>query len=60
MRWLAYSKFKDVLTENKKRKHLRDSGETTKEKKDWKKMEDKWRGRFKFSRAKTERLVLTD
>ena len=60
MRWIAYSKFKDVLTENKERKYLRDSGETAKEKKDWKKMEDKWGGRFKFTRAKTERLVLTD
>ena len=32
------SKFKDVLTENKKRKYSRGSGETVKEKKDWKKM----------------------
>ena len=38
IRWLATLKFKDVLTENKKQKHLRDSGETVKEKKDWKKM----------------------
>ena len=60
MRWITYLKFKDVLTENKKRKYLRDSGETAKEKKDWKKMEDKWRGRLKFTSAKTERLVLTD
>ena len=51
MRWIAYSKFKDVLTENKERKYLRDSGETAKEKKDWKKMEDKWRDRFKFTRT---------
>ena len=43
----------DVLTENKKRKHLRGSasGETAKEKKDWKKMEGKRRDRLKFTRT---------
>ena len=49
--WLATLKFKDALTENKKRKHLRGSGETAKEKQDWKKMEGKWRDRFKFTRT---------
>ena len=45
VRWLAILKFKDALTENKKIKHLRGSasGETAKEKKEWKKMEGKWR-----------------
>ena len=34
IRLLATLKFKDALTENKKRKNLRDSGETAKEKQD--------------------------
>ena len=32
--WLATLKFKGVLTENKKRKHLHGSEETAREKKD--------------------------
>ena len=51
IRWLATLKLKDALTENKKRKHLRGSGETAKEKQDWKKMEGKWSDRFKFMRT---------
>ena len=51
IRWLATLKFKDALKENKKRKHLRGSGETANEKQDWKKMEGKWSDRFKFTRT---------
>ena len=47
-------------TEKKKIKYLHGSGETVKETKDWKKIEGKWRDMFKFTRTKTERLVLTD
>ena len=61
-RWLATLKFTDVLTENKKREHLRGSasGETAKKKKDWKKMEGKWRDALSLWELKTGRLVLTD
>ena len=40
IRWLASLKFKDALTENKKRKHLRGSLKVAKENQDWKKIED--------------------
>ena len=34
-----------------KKKALAGSGETAKQKQDWKKMEGKWRDRFKFTRT---------
>ena len=53
-------KFKDALTENKKRKYLRDSGEIAKESK----TERKWKvnevTNSSLPELKTGRLVLTD
>ena len=53
-------KFKDVLTENKKGKHLSGSGETVKEKKTEKKMEAIEEAGSSLQELKTGRLVLTD
>ena len=47
----GYFKIQAALTENKKGKHLRGSGETAKEKQGWKKIEGKWRDMFKFART---------
>ena len=62
IRWLATLKFTGVLTKNKIRKHLRGSasGETSKEKKDWKKMKANEETRSSLREVKTGRLVLTD
>ena len=63
IRWLATLNFKDALTENKKRKHLRGSGEAAKKKQGLKKMEDKWKWEETGSSLrehKTGRLVLTE
>ena len=47
--WLATLQFKELLKKKKKRKNLRGSGEIANKKEDWKKkMEDKWRGRWKL------------
>ena len=62
IRWLATLKFTDALTENKIRKDLCDSasGETSKEKKDWKKMKANEETGSSLREVKTGRLVLTD
>ena len=56
-------KFNNSLTEKKKRNLLRGSGETAKQKQDWKKMEGKWPNEETSSslrELKTGKLVLTD
>ena len=55
--WLITLKFKDVLTENKK-KNLRASEETAKKRKEWKKMDVRWEVEV-IRELKTVRLVLT-
>ena len=53
-------KFKDALTENKKRKDFRGSGETANEKKDGKKIEGRQETGSSLRELKTGRLVLTN
>ena len=54
-----YFSFQESPGKNEERKHLRSSEEIAKKKKNWKRMDGKWRGRWKlYETSRTGRLLI--